>query len=120
MMFLRESTILYKHSHPAIVKFIGINLHSFDNPDKLEPTIITEYLPHGSLKEILKKEQNSIADDNWSPTKKYICLLGIADAMRYLHRYGIIHRDLKPENILVDDEYYPRVCNSIKMEFLDV
>ena len=111
MLLLRETVILYKMKHPAIVKFYGINFHSFDNPDKLEPTIITEYLPHGSLKEILKKEQNSIADDNWNPTKKYICLLGIVDAMRYLHQHGIIHRDLKPENILVDENYYPRVCD---------
>ncbi|KAK8871543.1 hypothetical protein M9Y10_007275 [Tritrichomonas musculus] len=111
MTLLRESLILHKLKHPAIVKFIGINLHSFDNPDKLEPTIITEYVSHGSLKEILKKEQNSIADSKWTPTKKYICLLGIADAMRYLHQHGIVHRDLKPENVLVDENYYPRVCD---------
>lgn len=111
MMFLRESLILRKLKHPAIVKFIGINFHSFENQDKLEPTIITEYVPHGSLKEILKKEQNSIADDDWNPTKKYICLLGIADAMRYLHHHGIIHRDLKPENILIDENFYPRICD---------
>lgn len=111
MLFLRESMILYKLKHPAIVQFYGINFHSFDNPDKLEPTIITEYLPNGSLKQILKKEQSNIADSNWTPTKKYICLLGITDAMRYLHKNGILHRDLKPENILVDENYYPRVCD---------
>lgn len=111
VLLLREISILHKLKHPAIVQFYGINLHSFDNPDKLEPTIITEYLPRGSLKEILLKEQRSIADLNWSPTKKYICILGIADAMRYLHEKGILHRDLKPENILIDENYYPRVCD---------
>ncbi|KAK8838287.1 hypothetical protein M9Y10_035710 [Tritrichomonas musculus] len=44
----------------------------------------------------------NIADNNWSPTKKYIYLLGISDAMRFLHKSGILHRDLKPQNILVD------------------
>ena len=84
---------LHKLKHHAIVKFYRINFHSFDNPDKLEPIIITEYLPH-------KKEQQSIADSNWTPTKKYICcLLGITDAFRYLHQNGILNRDLKPENI---------------------
>ena len=53
----------------------------------------------------------SIADNNWSPTKKYICLLGISDAMRFLHKCGIIHRDLKPQNILVDSNFYPKVCD---------
>lgn len=111
MMLFRESFILHKLDHPAIVKFYGINFHSFDDPMTLMPTILTEYYPNGSLKEILDKEKNSIADTNWSPTKKYICLLGISDAMRYLHHAGIIHRDLKPQNILVDSNYYPRVCD---------
>ena len=59
----------------------------------------------------MNKEKKSLADSNWTMTKKYIMLLGIADAMRYLHAHGIIYRDLKPENILVDEDYYPRVCD---------
>ena len=110
-MLLRESLILCKLNHPAIVNFFGINFHSFDDPFNLEPTILTEYMPNGSLKEILDKEKKSISDSNWSPTKKYISLLGISDAMRYLHQVGVIHRDLKPQNILMDSNYYPRVCD---------
>lgn len=68
-------------------------------------------MAHGSLKEILAKERHSIADFDWNPTKKYISLLGISNAMRYLHKKGILHRDLKPENILIDDNYYPHVCD---------
>lgn len=108
-LFLRESLNLSKINHPAIVQFYGINLHSFEDPSILEPTILIEYYPKGSLKEILDNEKLSNADDNWSPTKKYICLLGITDAMRYLHKIGIIHRDLKPQNILIDADYYPHV-----------
>ena len=69
------------------------------------------YLPNGSLIELLDKEKNSLADMNWTPTKKYISLIGIAAAMRYLHENNIIHRDLKPQNILIDADYYPRVCD---------
>lgn len=111
MQLMRESMILHKLHHPGIVRFYGINFQAFDNPEKLEPSIITEYLPNGSLKEILDKEKNSLADDNWTPTKKYIALIGIASAMRYLHENNIIHRDLKPQNILIDSDYYPRVCD---------
>lgn len=111
MMFLRESLILHTLNHPAIVKFYGINLHEFNNATILHPTILTEYLENGALKQILDNEKKSIADDNWNCTKKFICLLGISDALRYLHKMGILHRDLKPENILVDQNYYPRVCD---------
>ncbi|KAK8842164.1 hypothetical protein M9Y10_026393 [Tritrichomonas musculus] len=110
-LFMRESSILCKLKHPAIVKFYGINFHSFEDPTKLEPTILMEYLSHGSFKEILIKERQGLSDGDWNPTKKYICLLGISDALRYLHEQGVLHRDLKPENILIDDDYYPRVTD---------
>ena len=111
MLFLRESLLLHKLDHPSIVKFIGINFKSLKDSDEFKPTIITEYLPHGSLKNNLDKERRSLADPDWNPTKKYITLLGISDAMRYLHAHGIVHRDLKPDNVLTDSNYYPRVCD---------
>lgn len=111
LLLLRESIILHKMNHPSIVKYGGVNFRSFKKSTKFQPIILTEYMPHGSLKENLDKEKNSLSDLSWTPTKKYIMLLGIADAMRYLHKHGIIHRDLKPENILVDSNYYPRVAD---------
>ena len=111
MLLMRESLILHKLKHPCIVEFKGLNSQSFLDPTKLSPSIITEYLSHGSLRTILDSEQRSLAEFDWTPTKKYINLLGIARAMKYLHRHGVIHRDLKPENILTDENYYPRVCD---------
>ncbi|KAK8844443.1 hypothetical protein M9Y10_024301 [Tritrichomonas musculus] len=110
-LLLRESFILHKMSHPSIVRYAGINFRSFKKATKFAPVILTEYMPHGSLRENLEKEKRSLSDHSWTPTKKYIMLLGIADAMRYLHRHGVIHRDLKPENILVDSNFYPRVSD---------
>lgn len=110
MMLIRESGILHRLNHPAVVKFIGINFHSFNDTYQLEPTIITEYLKNGSLRKVIDDSAKK-TNKNWNATKKYICLLGIADAMRYLHEQGVIHRDLKPENVLIDADYYPRVCD---------
>lgn len=111
MLLMRESMLLHELHHPGIVKFIGINFQSLNDSQKLEPSIITEYLPNGSLKTILDNEKNSIADAEWTPSKKYISLIGIAAAMKYLHEHNIVHRDLKPENILIDENYYPRICD---------
>lgn len=111
MKFLQESSTLHKLDHPSIVKFKGINLQSFKDPTILQPTIITELLPKGSLRANLIKEKGSIADEKWSATKKYIILLGISDAMRYLHKHSIIHRDLKPENIMMDENLNPKIAD---------
>lgn len=110
-LIMRESMILSVLDHPSILKFIGLSFRSLKNITKYQPTIITEFLPNGSLKIILDQEKRGISPHNWTPTKKYICLLGISDAMRYLHEHKIIHRDLKPENILMDEDYNPRICD---------
>lgn len=111
LRFLRESQILNKLKHPAIVKFYGINFHSFEDNSKLEPTILTEFVINGSLKSVLEKERQNKCDKRWNATAKYICLLGIVDAMRYLHANRIIHRDLKSLNVLMDEDFHPRVCD---------
>ena len=110
--FLQESLILHKLNHPSIVKYDGINFKSLtSNNNLLQPTIITKYFSHGSLNDILNKENKSQSAPNWTPTKKYINLLGISHALRYLHQKGILHLNLKPENILFDSNYYPHVSD---------
>lgn len=76
--------LLHKLDHPGIVHFIGINVQSIVQPGLLEPSIITEYYPNGSLRDMLKNRSNS----TWNATKKFITLLGIAKAMSYLHKNG--------------------------------
>ena len=117
MLLLRESLINQKLDHPSIAKILGINFQSFKDRTKFEPSIITKYYKNGSLKEILDKERRFVADHEWTSTKSYICLLGIAHVMRYLHQKGILHRDLKPENILIDDNYYPILSDFGLAEF---
>ena len=59
MQLLTESILLYKLDHPAISKFYGISFQSFTNPDKFEPSYITEHFPKGSLRENLNREKES-------------------------------------------------------------
>lgn len=111
LKFLREAEILNKLNHPSIVKFHGINFHSFKDNSKLEPTILTEYVSNGSLKNVLDREREGSVDKKWNSTKKYICIIGISNAMKYLHSKRVIHRDLKTLNVLMDEDFYPRVCD---------
>lgn len=59
MKLMREATVLHLLDHPAIVRFYGVNFQSFSNPSCLGPTIITEYLPKGSIHDLLFPERNS-------------------------------------------------------------
>lgn len=111
MLIMRESSILSTLNHKSVVKYYGISFRSFEDAAVLQPSILTEFVPKGSLKKILDDEQKGQAEIEWNATKKYICLIGIADAMRYLHEHGVLHLDLKPENILIDEDYYPKVCD---------
>ncbi|KAK8881338.1 hypothetical protein M9Y10_004073 [Tritrichomonas musculus] len=105
--FMNEIETYYKIKHQAILPFVGYSLKDFDS--KPNPAIITEYMCNGSLRDIFSQMRQSPKE--WSDTKRYIALIGIALGMNYLHANKIVHRDLKPENILFDCDYYPKICD---------
>ena len=92
-----------------MIKLEGLNFVSIKDPSKFQPTILLEYCRNGTLQTIISNERKSIFVNEWTPTKKYISLLGITHVMQYLHENGIIHRDLKPNNVLLDDNFYPKL-----------
>ena len=106
---LEEVDILSKVNHASIVKFVGFSPVNFHNEPK--PVIITEFVPKGSLYDILDLERRGRAIKEWNDTQKLIVLYGIASGMSFLHSHNIIHRDLKPANILLDKSYYPKICD---------
>ena len=106
---VREVNILCKLNHPSIIKFIGFSPTDFEGNCK--PVLITEYIPNGSLSNLIKQEKQGLSNPKYNATKKLIIIYGIASAMSYLHAHNIIHRDLKPDNILVDENLYPKIAD---------
>ncbi|KAK8887659.1 hypothetical protein M9Y10_038712 [Tritrichomonas musculus] len=106
---VREVNILSKLNHPSILSFVGFSLKNFNGEPN--PVIITDYLPKGTLNDLIKLERQSTSDEKWNDTQKLIIIYGIASAMSYLHSHNIIHRDLKPDNILVDDNLNPKIAD---------
>ncbi|KAK8846967.1 hypothetical protein M9Y10_019541 [Tritrichomonas musculus] len=105
----REVNLLAQINHPYVVKFIGYSPIDFLHRNR--PVIITEYLPNGSLYDLVKREKNNFSLESWTPTKKLINIFGIASIMSYLHKNDIIHRDLKLDNILLDDYLFPKIAD---------
>lgn len=107
--FLNEVKMQINLNNPAILKLMGFSLYNFSKAPF--PTIILEYMPNGSLAEMLEKCRRGIAPHEWTNTKMYINLLGIALGMEYLHSQQTVQRDLKPLNVLLDENYYPRISD---------
>lgn len=107
--FCREVSILAMHQHHCILPFIGFTNIGRQNQTSL--IIATEYMEHGTLREILDEESQHNQPSDWTPTKKSICALGIACGMQFFHECHVVHRDLKSLNILLDRNYEPMIAD---------
>jgi serine/threonine-protein kinase len=88
--FKRESQIVAKLQHPAIVMV-------FDYGALADGAafLVMEFVPGEDLRTLLKREGKL-------GTERMVALMsGIAGGVDSAHKLGIFHRDLKPENILL-------------------
>lgn len=109
MNLTREVNILSQLHHAAILKFIGYSKTDFEEESK--PVIVTEYLPNGTLRDIINLSKQNGSTRQWDDTRKLINIYGIASGISYLHSRDIIHRDLKPQNILEDGNLFPQIAD---------
>ena len=96
--FKREAETLRKLDHPNIVKF----LDTFEHEGQY--VIVMEYLPSGSLHELIKKDRLPIEQAR-------SIALELCDALIRSHHLNIIHRDIKPENVLLTTDGKPKLAD---------
>ncbi|MED6120786.1 Serine/threonine-protein kinase edr1 [Stylosanthes scabra] len=99
--FKREVRIMRRLRHPNVVLFIG----AVTRPPNL--SIITEFLPRGSLYRII--HNNCQIDEK----QRIKMALDVARGMNCLHSSTptIVHRDLKSPNLLVDKNWNVKVAD---------
>ena len=99
--YIGEIETMAKCNNMFLVPFVGFTS---------EPpySIVTEYMPNGSLDKYIRKRT---ASNYLSGTQLTAIAIGIAHGMTHLHNLGIIHRDLKAANILLDSRLFPRICD---------
>ncbi|MBI5354819.1 MAG: protein kinase [Chloroflexi bacterium] len=95
--FEREAKSLAKLSHPNIVK-----VHDYGEHEG-SPFLVMEYLPGGTLKNILGKLVP------WQDAVRLI--LPVARGVAYAHQRGILHRDIKPANVLITESGEPMLSD---------
>eukprot|EP01018_Ginkgo_biloba_P016696 Gb_16362 [translate_table: standard] len=102
--FLREVAIMKRLRHPNVVLFMGaVTCHP-------NLSIVTEYLPRGSLYRLIHRAgAREVLDER----RRLRMALDVAKGMNYLHRLTppIVHRDLKSPNLLVDKTWTVKVCD---------
>lgn len=109
LFIYREVKLFSSLNHPSILGFIGYSPTDFHQLPY--PTLITQYAPNGSLRDIIKLQISGLSPNGWDDTRKLINIYGIAAGLLYLHTNNIIHRDIKPENILMDDYLFPKIAD---------
>ena len=97
--FKNEAQILRELDHPGIARFVAM----IEEGGQLY--LITEFVPRGSLKELLAKRTRL------SLRRVVQISFDIADALAYAHELGIIHRDIKPANVLFAEDWTPRLTD---------
>ncbi|KAJ8572967.1 hypothetical protein K7X08_009478 [Anisodus acutangulus] len=100
--FKREVRIMRRLRHPNVVRFMG----AITRPPHL--SIITEFLPRGSLYRIIHRPHSQIDE-----RRRIKMALDVAEGMDCLHTSNptIVHRDLKSPNLLVDKNWNVKVCD---------
>ncbi|KAL7126354.1 hypothetical protein ABFS83_14G180600 [Erythranthe nasuta] len=98
--FKREVRIMRRLRHPNVVLFMG----AVTRPPNL--SIVTEFLPRGSLYRIIHRPHCQIDEK-----RRIKMALDVAKGMNCLHTSipTIVHRDLKSPNLLVDNNWNVKV-----------
>lgn len=100
--FRSEVRIMRRLRHPNIVQFLG----AVTRPPNL--SIVSEFLPRGSLYKILHRPNCQIDEK-----RRIKMARDVAKGMNCLHTSmpTIVHRDLKSPNLLVDKNWTVKVCD---------
>lgn len=102
--FLREVAIMKRVRHPNVVLFMGAVTK------RPHLSIVTEYLPRGSLYRLIHRPA---AGELLDQRRRIRMALDVAKGINYLHCLSppIVHWDLKSPNLLVDKNWNVKVCD---------
>ncbi|KAL8166513.1 hypothetical protein V2J09_008012 [Rumex salicifolius] len=102
VQFKSEAEMMIRLRHPNVVLFMG----AVTRPPNL--SILTEFLPRGSLFKLLHRSSGHIDEK-----RRMKMAVDVAKGMNCLHTSHptIVHRDLKTPNLLVDNNWVVKVCD---------
>merc|ERR1711892_750058 len=105
----KEISFLSRLRSEYIVPIIAHSEANFNGT--LEPCIVYQWMPNGSLDDRLQKKQDTRAL-TWN--ERYNIAIGTANGIQFLHNHDhsgkqLIHGDIKSANILLDKNMEPKI-----------
>jgi serine/threonine protein kinase len=105
--FLSEARILFRMSHPHIIKVTDmINYGDL-------PGFVMEYIDGPSLKEYIERK-GPLSKEEIQQLFSQVLL-----AVDYIHKKGFVHRDLKPSNFMIDKDFQLKLLDFGIVKFMD-
>ena len=96
-----EAQTMARLQHPNIV-----TVHQFEKLNDGGAAIVMEYVPGGTLRDLIEANPKGAAIDEVQRLMREI-----GGALSLAHSSGVIHRDMKPENVLIDQSSVARVTD---------
>ena len=96
-------------NHPSIVR--QIDHRPVDIQKNMPGQIEFEYVPGCNLDELVSAMKQHRTPRGMDDVQVFIIVLGLARALKYLHKLNIGHLDLKPDNVLISRYLEPMLCN---------
>lgn len=94
-IFRQEARLAAQLEHPGIVTIHNIGVENREG--NTHHYIAMEFLPGGSLRGRIGKEQISLEQAvEW--------MKQLASALAYAHKRGVVHQDIKPDNIFITQD----------------
>ncbi|XP_038986058.1 rust resistance kinase Lr10-like isoform X2 [Phoenix dactylifera] len=103
--FVNEVATIGRIHHVNIIRLLGF---CCDSPHR---ALIYEFMPKGSLGDLISKEE--IIHTIGVPRLLKVAI-GIARGIEYLHQgceRRILHLDIKPQNVLLDNNFHPKISD---------
>ena len=107
--FANEAEFAIKIRHGNLVSVYDVG----EDPETGLCYMIMDYVPGGSLADLLERRGRLSLDEAVSITAQ------IASALDVAHRNGLVHRDIKPENIMFDADGTPKLADLGVAKFTD-
>ncbi|NUN47716.1 MAG: protein kinase [Candidatus Brocadiae bacterium] len=94
--FMDEARAAAQFNHPNVVTVYEIDVDNEMSPPV--PFIAMEYLPGGSVQDMLSREKKLPVD------RALAVILDAARGLEYAEKKQIVHRDIKPDNLMVSED----------------